>query len=90
MSPRGEPAPTVRTPKIVCIVEARFRATRLPGKVPELYVAKPDFNFVDILHLMDRRPDLVALKHRRRAEGASMSEARFQRPLYRCLSCGHH
>ena len=33
MSPRGEPAPTVRTPKIVCIVEARFRATRLPGKV---------------------------------------------------------
>jgi spore coat polysaccharide biosynthesis protein SpsF len=33
MSPRGEPASTARSPKIVCIVEARFRATRLPGKV---------------------------------------------------------
>src|SRR5687768_1123770 len=33
MSPMGEPASAIRTPKIVCIVEARFRATRLPGKV---------------------------------------------------------
>ena len=34
MSPRGElTAPPYRRPKVVCIVEARFRSTRLPGKV---------------------------------------------------------
>jgi spore coat polysaccharide biosynthesis protein SpsF len=34
MSPRGEQVEARdRKPKIVCIVEARFRATRLPGKV---------------------------------------------------------
>ena len=34
MSPRGDPSsPASRSPKIVCIVEARFKSTRLPGKV---------------------------------------------------------
>lgn len=34
MSPRGDlPSSPDRRPRIVCIVEARFRSTRLPGKV---------------------------------------------------------
>ncbi|HEX2721394.1 MAG TPA: glycosyltransferase family protein [Gemmatimonadaceae bacterium] len=35
MSPRADllPRPSARSPRVVCIVEARFRSTRLPGKV---------------------------------------------------------
>jgi len=43
---------TVDTPQDLELVRAIYS---------ELYEAKPDFNLVDILQLMDRRPDLVAL-----------------------------
>ncbi|MEO8576631.1 MAG: glycosyltransferase family protein [Gemmatimonadales bacterium] len=43
---------TVDTPQDLELVRAIYT---------ELYEAKPDFNLVDILQLMDRRPDLVEL-----------------------------